>query len=130
MFFPRSSPARFLQSRQRSLVDVCESPLAVHGEEGVGDALENVLDPPVRFLQRLFRQFALGDVLADNEDDHIATGAPYGADGLPHPEHTFVLANLACLPTTSLSGLPQAFVEASRYAFFVFFVENVEYRTP
>src|ERR687890_2398257 len=51
-----------LQGSQRSLVDVGKAPLTVHGDKGVGDAFQYVLDALAGLPQLLLGPLALGDV--------------------------------------------------------------------
>src|SRR4028119_1420938 len=71
-----------LQGSQRSLVDVGEAPLAVHGDEGVGDAFQDVRDA-LAGLPRLLRgPLALGDVY-DEFHPHFVIKARRGEQSPP-----------------------------------------------
>src|SRR5271157_988720 len=87
---------------------------------GLNDGTKQV----VGLLQFPLGLFALGDVLADEEDHRVPVGRPRGARGLSYPQNAPVLTNFAKLPVSHLHRIAQTSRELSPDSFSVVWVEN------
>src|SRR5262245_53009063 len=75
--------------------------------------------------QRVFSLFALRDVLACDQDDELAVGAPQSLGVFAHPQHRTVLPDLSNFPSMRLAGRLQAHRNTLTDELSIFFEKNL-----